>query len=213
MAGRDPRVALTLVSNPVHFVLFDLGGVLVRLGGVAKLQEMAQLSSTEEVWHRWLTCRWVRDFERGRCTAEDFAAGVVSDWGLAADAADFLAQFRAWPEGLYDGAAELVASVRRSVPVGCLSNSNALHWTDQSRWLAHLFDAVFLSHELGLIKPDREVFDHVSSTLGVDPPAVVFLDDNELNVTAARAAGFAAHIVSGVDEARAALTRLGLLAS
>jgi len=46
-----------------------------------------------EFWPRWLASRWVRDFERGRCSDEEFAAGIVIEWGLTATGAELLAAF------------------------------------------------------------------------------------------------------------------------
>lgn len=198
----------------VDLVLFDLGGVLVEVRGVFALQAMAGLESESATWERWLGCRWVRDFERGRCDPDDFAEGLVSDWRLSTDPARFLDEFRRWPTGLFAGALDLVDEVRTTAAVGCLSNSNAIHWTEQRTWFrdGDAFDHTFLSHEMGLIKPDREVYDHVAAAAGVDPGRVVFLDDNALNVDAARRAGFLAQVVSGVTGARRALAQLGLLA-
>jgi putative hydrolase of the HAD superfamily len=194
-------------------VLFDLGGVLVRLGGVARMQKLTGIDSEDEIWRRWLGCPWVRRFERGECSADEFAAGMVTDWRLPIDPGAFIDEFRAWPQGLFDGAAELVATVRARVRVGCLSNTNTLHWHDQgTRWgLAALFDVTFLSHDLGRLKPDREVFDYVSTELGTPPQRIVFLDDVAINVAQAHSLGFVARQVRGVDEARAALVDLGLV--
>jgi FMN phosphatase YigB (HAD superfamily) len=121
------------------------------------------------MWHRWLTCPWVRDFERGRCTAQEFAAGIVDTWQLPITETYFLERFRAWPELLFDGAADLVARVRRSRRVRCLSNTNSLHWNDQAdRFkLGTMFDVTYLSHQIGLLKPDRDVFEHVTADLGL----------------------------------------------
>jgi putative hydrolase of the HAD superfamily len=201
------------VGTDIDVVLFDLGGVLVRLGGVGALQELAGLESEDEVWLRWLSCEWVRNFERGRCTAEEFALGVVADWQLSTTPESFIEQFRGWPEGLYDGAIELVAAVRQRHRVGCLSNSNELHWADQSTkfGLSSVFDIAFLSHELDLIKPDRDLFEHVVSALAVEPQRVLFLDDNEANVVGARSVGITAVRVDGVDQAAIALADLGVL--
>ena len=60
-------------------VLFDLGGVLVELGGVPVLREWAQIESDQDVWARWLRCPWVRRYERGQCTRDEFANGLVDD--------------------------------------------------------------------------------------------------------------------------------------
>jgi len=57
-------------------VLFDLGGVLVRLGGVDAMRVLSGIDGEDEIWRRWLTSRWVRDFERGRCSPDAFAEGL-----------------------------------------------------------------------------------------------------------------------------------------
>jgi glucose-1-phosphatase len=204
------------VTTPeVELVLFDLGGVLVRFVGLSAMQELAGVGSEEYVRARWLACPWVRRFQRGQCRTEDFAAGVVSDWDLAISPAEFLERFRWWPEALFDGAVDLVRTVRRAERrVGCLSNTNVVHWEQLGRsWgLDELFDVVFLSHEMGLVKPDPEVFEHVSSVAGCISEQVVFLDDDAVNVDQARGMGFQARKVNGVDQARTTLVDLGVLA-
>ena len=195
-------------------VVFDLGGVLARFGGVERMRALAELDDDEELWRRWLTCEWVRRFERGTCTPEDFAAGVVADWGLSVSGEAFLAEFREWLVGPLPGAEELVTETRATgVPVAVLSNTNKVHWeAGAGRWpLVGLFDRSFLSFEVGMVKPDREIFDHVVADLQVAPQQVLFLDDNRLNVDEARAAGLQAQRVVGVSEARQALTDAGVL--
>ena len=99
------------------------------------MKELAGIADDDELWRRWLTCRWVRSYERGECTAADFAAGMVADWVLPLTPQAFLDEFTSWPGGPLPDAEELVAEVRRTVPVGCLSNTNALHWDHNfSQW-------------------------------------------------------------------------------
>lgn len=197
----------------IEFVLFDLGGVLIDVGGVGHMRDLSGISSDEELWTRWLACRWVRRFEAGRCSADAFASGVVEDWGLDLEPADFLAAFSGWTVDPYPGALELVDAVRAGTPVGCLSNTNVLQWESRYRSspLFEAFDACFLSFELGLVKPDRAIFDEVARRLPVRADAVLFLDDNAGNVEGAAAAGFVARQVRGVDAARQALAHDGVL--
>jgi putative hydrolase of the HAD superfamily len=194
-------------------VLFDLGGVLVKLSGVTAMQRLAGLEHEDEVWRRWLACEWVRRFERGMCSAEEFGQGVVKEWDLPIGPAEFLEAFAAWPESMIDGAAALVRAAGQQARVGCLSNTNALHWEQRiSTWdLGSLFEVAFLSYQMGLVKPDREVFEHVAGALATPPGRIVFLDDNAINVAQAATVGFAARQARGVDEARAALADLGVL--
>ena len=148
----------------------------------------------------------MRDFERGHCSTEHFAAGVVADWELQIEPDEFLAAFASWPGGPLPGADVLLANVRDVMPVGCLSNTNALHWERQfSRWpILDAFDHRFLSFELGCVKPDRDLFERAGGARRYATRPVPFLDDNLLNVDGATAAGFNAMHTRGVDEARAA---------
>ncbi len=197
----------------VGVVLFDLGGVLIELGGVASLRELAGIASDEEVWHRWLASPWVRRFEKGECSAVEFSVGVVSEWELAISPERFLEIFRDWPIGPFSGSQDLLVEVQQSVPIGCLSNTNALHWEHQtSRWpILGTFDFRFLSFELGVVKPDAAIFRAVADRLPVGRERVLFLDDVALNADAARSFGFLAEHVRGVEEARCALTKAGIL--
>jgi FMN phosphatase YigB (HAD superfamily) len=200
-------------SGDIEVVLFDLGGVLVNFGGVAPMRALANISSDEELWDRWLTCPWVRTFEQGRCSAEEFASGLVLDWGLDMSPESFLAAFESWPGATLPGAEELVHEVGRHLPVGCLSNTNTLHWeAHSSRWpILGAFDYRFLSFEMGKVKPDPEIFEAVASSLALPATRVLFLDDNVRNVEAAATSGFHAEQTRGVEAARRMLVNHGVL--
>ncbi|MGH9097575.1 MAG: HAD-IA family hydrolase, partial [Acidimicrobiales bacterium] len=106
-----------------------------------------------------------------------------------------------------------VTEVMVRVPVGCFSNTNAVHWNQHlAGWpLVLLFETRFLSFEIGAPKPDRRAFDAVAARVGPTRGRVLFLDDNAVNVDGAIAAGFAAVRVAGVSEARQALVAAGVL--
>jgi putative hydrolase of the HAD superfamily len=52
-----------------------------------------------------------------------------------------------------------------------------------------LFDTVVISGEVGMRKPEPEIFAHAAAALGLDPRECVFIDDIEANVAAAAAVG------------------------
>jgi putative hydrolase of the HAD superfamily len=55
-----------------------------------------------------------------------------------------------------------------------------------------LFDTVVLSGEVGMRKPEKEIFLHATKTLGLEPAECVFIDDMAANVAAAQAVGMTA---------------------
>jgi len=192
-------------------VVFDLGGVLVRLGGVPVLRRLLGIEDDAEIWRLWLESPWVRRYERGQCGTDEFARGMVAEYRLALSPEEFLDAFRDFPLGLFDGAAELVESL--AVRTACFSNTNELHWSHQrDAWrLRELFQHTFVSHEMGMVKPDRDAFEHVVEALGCAPEQILFLDDNAINVEGAVAVGLDAHCTPGLEAVRALLASRGLL--
>ncbi len=200
-------------TNDIRAVMFDLGGVVVEVNDMALVLKDAGVTDHRQFLDTWLHCPAVRAFESGRCDEAAFAEGVVRNQNLRIDPADFLAAFRAWPKGVYPGVKTLIAEVRERVTVGCLSNTNPIHWPDFADELdgGRMFDHPIISYEIGMMKPDREIFDYAAARVGVAPHRILFLDDHPQNTAAARAAGFNAECVVGPDESRAALIRHGVL--
>ena len=68
------------------------------------------------------------------------------------------------------------------------------------------------SGRLGLIKPERAVFDHVQHALGLaDPSGSVFIDDHPVNVEAARRFGWQALLFTSAEQCAAELAAAGWL--
>ncbi len=196
----------------IEIVLFDLGGVLIELADIRSMGRFFGSHPEEEIWRRWLGCPWVRRFERGHCSADEFACGMVESWAMEASPETFLDAFVRWPRGLMPGARDLAQAARARLAIGCLSNTNVLHAERHASEEAvySLFDHRFLSHELGLVKPDREIFEHVLAELGCPASNVLFLDDNQLNVDGALAAGLQAERTRGIAAVRTALALHGI---
>ena len=188
-------------------VLFDLGGVLMDFGGLKRLAELSGEEEGPALHARWVASRWVQAFERGACDAETFARGVVDEWGLGLAPAAFLDDFARWSAGPFAGSVEFVRRLHGTVRMGCLSNTNPVHWQRHlDRWgIVQHFEWTFTSHELGMTKPDPAVFRHVIRTIGIDPDRLLFLDDSDEHVRAARALRMRAERTRGLGEVEDAL--------
>jgi putative hydrolase of the HAD superfamily len=67
------------------------------------------------------------------------------------------------------------------------------------------FEHVFVSARLGMIKPDRAIFEHVLAELGARPEDVTFVDDRAANIEAAAALGIRCVLFTNVEDLRAQL--------
>jgi len=160
------------------------------------------------------TSSWNDQLDRGR----PFAEGVAELVERYPDQAELITAYHErWPEmvkGAIDGTVEVLDELQGAgVPTYVLSNASAETWphaVERFPFLAR-FDGVLLSGEVGVAKPDGEIFDELCRRFGVRPDTTIFIDDKEANVDAARHLGFAGHHFQGADRLRAELVALGLL--
>lgn len=77
--------------------------------------------------------------------------------------------------------ADVVRVARRAgIKTALLSNSWGNRYPRES-W-TELFDAVVISGEVGMRKPEARIYRHTLGRLGLDPPDAVFVDDLAVNV-------------------------------
>lgn len=110
------------------------------------------------------------------------------------------------------GVWELVHDVRQAgVPAVLVSNSWGMRGYPLGL-LENAFDALVFSGEVGMRKPDRDIFEHAASLVDADLAASVFIDDAPANVAAAEGYGLTAVLHRGDDAAtrQAVLAGLGL---
>lgn len=200
--------------SPFSVILFDLGGVLLDFSGAAELaQHLEPPVSEDQMWVKWLKSPAVRTFETGQSTLAEFADAFIAEAGLRLNSDALLAQYAGWYKGIYPGVQALLQRLRPNYRLGLLSNINSYYWEQirQEPDLLPAFDFVFASHLLGLLKPDDAIFAHVVQTCAVPPAQILFLDDNLLNVDAARQAGLSAYRVKGFASVKTLLADLAVI--
>ncbi|NLQ18360.1 HAD family phosphatase [Marinomonas sp. M1K-6] len=203
-------------DHNIRVVLFDLGNVLVDLGDVAELCAMLNTQGAEsDVWLAWLRSPAVAAFDSGKISFDKFADSLLKEVGSTLNKEVFKASFKAWPRGLFAGALDLVKAVKPEYHRAILSNTNAAHWPRlmDEMALAGVFHSYYASHQVGFVKPDAEIYQHVIRRLQVAPEQILFVDDNQVNIDAANAMGMQAYRVKGVEEARHVLHLHGVLSN
>lgn len=200
----------------VRALLFDLGGVLMRIdfGRVfAHWQEISALSLPELHAAFEFDEQYDRH-ERGEISGAEYFAHVRDRLQLQDDLAHIEAGWNAIFVGTFHETAAMVRSASAHLPCAVFSNTNATHEAVWSRAYADVlapFQRIFVSSSMGMRKPERAAFEHVAGELGVPIGSILFFDDLGANVDGARAAGMQAVHVAGPDDVRAALTALKLV--
>jgi len=148
----------------------------------------------------------LRRLERGELNEEEFAAEFGPMLGLADN------------EGLIDrlfagmradeAMVEAVKAAKRAgVKTALVSNSWGAGRYDRDAF-PELFDAVVISGEVGLHKPEPEIYRLAAERVGLAPEECVFLDDLKENCAGAEAVGMTALLHRGSDGSLPELERL-----
>lgn len=203
--GFDVGTAEVAMSRG-SWTIFDLGGVLFEFDGTVEIAKLLD-SSLASAHALLVKSRAVEAFETGRIDATRFAEDFAAELGLAVTADEMLDIWAAWERGPKPGAIGLLKSLKKTGPIACLTNNNAIHWERlTSRHQAEvLFDKCYASHEIGLHKPDLRLFQYVTDDLGVGPEEIVYFDDRADIIEAAKAFGFVAHQATSPAEIRSIL--------
>jgi putative hydrolase of the HAD superfamily len=213
---------ITVVDNggDLRGVITDWGGVLTTpiLTTVRAWIEADGIDwgSYRAVMRPWVTQAYdtsglpnpIHALERGECTGPEFEAVLAANLlrldGAAVMAEGLLRRMFAASlpvPGMYDTIRTLRAA---GFSTALLSNSWGCDEYPRSDFPG-LFDTVVLSGEVGMRKPEKEIFLHTAQTLGLPPEECVFVDDMEANVAAAQACG-----MTGVHHVDAAQTTAAL---
>ena len=108
---------------------------------------------------------------------------------------------------------KLLTNLKSNHQIVLVSNSSGvvLRQIIKNYGLANLFDKIFISAEIGTIKPEKTFFDKVLSSLQLAPNSVLFIDDNLKNVQAAEEIGIQSVLYTDEKRLRARLESLGIL--
>ncbi|MFW6174777.1 MAG: HAD family hydrolase [Chloroflexota bacterium] len=200
----------------IRHIVFDLGNVLFPVDESIAAREVARLSgydqsTAQEVMfgpHR------KQPLESGIEGWQDWANSVRTE--LSLDIPDrHLEQIFTSILSPDDDMLALAEELATDYGVGCCSNTSEPHWRAMcaaAPFLSRMAPRV-LSYEVGAMKPDSAVYSAVVDGAGVEAGSVLFIDDTETNVAAARATGLNAVRFTDMAQLKAALCRMGVKAA
>jgi putative hydrolase of the HAD superfamily len=183
------------VKPPITCLIFDLGGVLVRLDYMKWCRAIGGLAGipAEEIYARALSSGLGREFDRGSLTPREFVSRVNAEVPLALDDDEFR---RLWID-IFERDAEmesLIARLAARLPLVMLSNVNVWHYEHLSSTMPVFghFRELVLSFEEGLLKPDPRIYKKAAAAGGSDPAGCLYVDDVREYAEAAAQVGMTA---------------------
>ena len=176
----------------VRAIFFDLGGVIVRTDFQAPREHLAErLNTTYEDLNRIVfDTESSRQASIGAITTDAHWDAVTRRLGRPASEAQALRREFFAGDVVDTDLVDFIRSLRPRYKTGVISNA----WPDLRDYLVEkrvedAFDALVISAEVGIMKPEPEIYQLALDKLGVSAREAAFVDDTPLNVEAARALG------------------------
>jgi len=211
------------MTSGIDTLILDLGGVLIDVdyAGSARAFKDLGYPDFEGLYTKAKQTDLFDRFETGVLSPAGFRDAVRGLLGGDLSDSDI---DRSWNAMLGSIPAERIALVQRlkaHFPVLLLSNTNAIHVPAFEAIVARengitdfkgLFHGAYYSCELGMRKPNTDIFHHVVALHGADPARTLFIDDSPQHVEGARKAGLLAeHLDLDKEDVVGLVRRLGLL--
>jgi 2-haloacid dehalogenase len=184
------------MQTPIRHIVFDVGKVLLRYD-----PELAFISVIPDAEAR-------RHFLANICTpAWNVQQDLGRDWKEAEDELialhpDRSEQIRAFrrnwhlmiPDAIHETVAVMEALLRQGRDVTLLTNFAADTFVEACERFPFLQAprGATVSGQIGCIKPDPRIYSMHAERFGLEPSAILFVDDSAANVAGARAAGWRA---------------------
>ena len=180
-------------------VVFDMGGVIVRLNMdrcIGSFKELAGFEDIEDYLDKFHQKGFISDLEEGKTQPEDFYRECLKHSlpGTTLETVHYC--FCSLLDGLEEDTLDLIRSLRGRYGLYVLSNNNPIsrgYFRDMMKQEGldtdKVFTKEFYSYEMHLLKPSREIYVRVIEGIGARPEEILFIDDARDNIEAARALG------------------------
>lgn len=190
----------------VKAILFDLGNVLLPIDlhltyeAFAKYSSLSAVEIQKEITTNEL---WV-PYESGHQTDEEFRDYLRLKLDIYCTDSEFDEAFSALLLGFHPGVYSWISSLKSSYSLYLLSNTSSIHamrFTEvklgpAGQNLFSLFDHVYFSFEMGLVKPNPLIYQYVLRERGLSVDEVLFFDDNVANINSAIEIGITSFLVN-----------------
>jgi len=181
-------------------IIFDLGGVFLNLDfkktelafaalGIGNFNEYYTLQTVTPIFEK---------LEIGEITPENFYDEFRKLVGLPLTNDQIMG---AWNALLLDFPPERInwlKEIKTRYNIYLLSNTNEIHYNSFSKTFNDhvnsgnfddLFIKAYYSHQIGLRKPSKEIFETILKKENLDASETLFIDDSEANIAAAISVG------------------------
>lgn len=194
------------VTNGYRNIIFDLGGVILNIDFELTAKAFTDLGvkNFSDHFGQFKISPLFLSYEVGNIDDNGFFDAIRNETGLPLTDEQIT---RAWNALLLDFPQEridLLLELKQRYNIYLLSNTNALHATQFQEqlkqqtglYLEDIFHKVYMSHQVHLRKPGKEIYELVLQENNLKPEETLFLDDTHTNFSGSTEAGIPHRLIS-----------------
>ena len=196
--------------NGIKNIVFDLGGVILDIDYnlTVKAFEDLGIPNFKEQYSKMSQSNLFDNIETGKISPAEFRNLIREVAKKTISDAEIDAAWNALILHLPQYRIEILKNLQVNYRLFLLSNTNKIHYDDYSEvikrengieGLEPLFEKTYLSHEMGLRKPDPEIFQVVLSENNLVPKETLFIDDSPQHIASAKTLGIVAYHLENED--------------
>ena len=189
-----------MIDKQINTIIFDFGGVLINIDYEATINSFWKLGvdNFDEMYSQAAQSDLFNALETGQISGQNFVHSLMSYLPAGTSEESVIEAWNAMILDVPESSIEILKKLKlEGYKIFLLSNTNEIHIDQALReWdkvsverPIELFDHVYLSHEIHMHKPDREIFEFVVSEQSLNPSTTLFIDDSIQHIEGAISVG------------------------
>lgn len=181
-------------------IIFDLGGVLINLDyhATSKAFEALGLTNFSEMYSQAAQSGLFDEFEQGKCSVPYFLNKILDFLPSGTSANQVVEAWNAMILDFPEKNLQLLKEIKTSHRIFLLSNTNEVHiqkvhqqlqLVSEHKTLHPYFEKTYFSSDIGMRKPNEDIFEFVLHENKLDPTKTLFIDDTEQHILGAQKVG------------------------
>lgn len=183
----------------VEAVIFDLGGVIINLNYqlTQKAFEDLGITNFSEIYTQFAQNDLFDNYETGKVSSQHFINELLRAFPNSISPNKIVAAWNAMILDVPKEKIDFLNQLKIERRIFLLSNTNEIHmekvrreWSKVSAYpMEHSFEKIYLSHEVGMRKPNAEIFKFVCAENNLNPKRTLFIDDTLQHIEGAKSIG------------------------
>lgn len=199
-------------------IVFDLGGVIAELDTQRPIDRFKEIgvADADKLLDPYEQKGVFLEFEQGKIDTETFRQRLSEHAGKELSLDDIYYGWMGFMLDVPQYKLDYILELRKTYNVYILSNTNPviMRWAKSpvfsmaGRPLTDYCDKIYASFEIGLTKPDPQIFEYMFQDAGIKPEESLFIDDSKRNVEVGASLGMKTYQPTNEEDWREAVSTI-----